>query len=72
MDSGMREAPGHSNRVFSLHFYQEDPSMILTGGWDGTVHFWDVRAGLAVRMLFGPDIHGEALDVASDIIMTGS
>ncbi len=37
--------PGHSNRVFSIKF-EEDQNMILTSGWDQRIIIWDLRTGL--------------------------
>merc|ERR1712007_331665 len=48
--------------------------MGVTGGWDNTVQFWDLRKGHAVRAIFGPHVCGDAVDVAQDgdTILTGS
>lgn len=48
--------------------------VILTGGWDNTVQFWDVRQGHAVRAIFGPHVCGDAVDISQDgdTILTGS
>ncbi|KAF4709339.1 hypothetical protein FOZ62_002186 [Perkinsus olseni] len=66
--------PGHSNRVFSLKYHPKDPNVIITGGWDKTVQFWDVRKGYSVRSIFGPHICGDSVDISNDgkRILTGS
>jgi COMPASS component SWD3 len=64
-------APGHSNRVFSVKF-THDENIILSGGWDNTVHIWDIRSGASVRCLYGPHICGDALDLKNNEILTGS
>ncbi|EER01710.1 WD-repeat protein 51A, putative [Perkinsus marinus ATCC 50983] len=67
--------PGHSNRVFSLKYHpKEDPNVIVTGGWDNTVQFWDVRMGHSVRSIYGPHICGDSVDITNDgkRILTGS
>mmetsp|Transcript_77604 Transcript_77604/g.207371 ORF Transcript_77604/g.207371 Transcript_77604/m.207371 type:complete len:349 (-) Transcript_77604:123-1169(-) len=66
--------PGHSNRVFSLRYHPQQKNVIVTGGWDNTVQFWDVRKGHAVRSIFGPHICGDAVDISSDgnVLLTGS
>lgn len=64
--------PGHSNRVFSAKFKPGDENVIISGGWDNTVQIWDIRAGAAVRSIFGPHICGDALDVDGNEIVTGS
>ena len=66
-----REAPGHSNRVFSVKF-THDEHVILSGGWDNTVQIWDTREGCSVRSLHGPHICGDALDLKRGEILTGS
>jgi len=63
---------GHSNRVFALKFNPRDPNMMLSAGWDNTVQVWDVRAGHAVRCIFGPFVAGEGLDLDGDTVLTGS
>lgn len=46
--------------------------VLLTGGWDNTVQFWDMRVGHSVRSIFGPHLSGDSLDVCGDEILTGS
>jgi len=65
-------SPGHSNRVFSLRFNDEDPNTIVSGGWDNTVQIWDVRTENAVRSFYGPHICGDAVDLKDGKILTGS
>lgn len=65
------DAPGHSNRVFSVKF-THDENILLSGGWDNTVHIWDTRIGSSVRLLYGPHICGDALDIKGNEILTGS
>lgn len=67
-----KTTPGHSNRIFSLKVHPNDENLVLTGGWDNTVQVWDVRAGYAVKSIFGPHICGDALDVYNDYVVTGS
>lgn len=67
-----QESAGHSNRIFSLKFYDNDPNIILSGGWDNTVQIWDMRERQAVRYIYGPHLAGDALDISNDKILTGS
>lgn len=30
---------GHSNRVFCVKFYKDDPNMLISGGWDNRIVF---------------------------------
>lgn len=66
--------PGHSNRVFSMKFHPTMRSVLVTGGWDNTVQFWDLRRGHAVRAIFGPHVCGDSIDISEDglAILTGS
>jgi len=70
----IRNTPGHSNRVFALKCHPTMRSVLVTGGWDSTVQFWDQRAGHAIRAIIGPHICGDALDVSKDgnVLLTGS
>lgn len=67
---------GHSSRILAVRFLHTDgePWSLVSGGWDNSVQFWDLRIGHAVRAIFGPHICGDALDISSDgkQILTGS
>ncbi|KAK3279741.1 hypothetical protein CYMTET_12397 [Cymbomonas tetramitiformis] len=69
---GSGASGGHTNRVFALKYVDENPAVLISGGWDNTVQFWDVRAGQSVRSLYGPSVCGDALDVSDGTIVTGS
>lgn len=62
---------GHSNRVCGLRFAY-DPNLIVSGGWDNTIFFWDVRESKCVGWVHGPQIAGDAIDIRNDIMVTGS
>lgn len=66
--------PGHSNRVFSLKYHPTMRNVMVTGGWDNTVQFWDLRKGHAVRAIFGPHVCGDSVDISQDgeTVLTGS
>jgi len=70
----IRNTPGHSNRVFALKCHHTDKNVLMTGGWDSTVQFWDQRVGHAIRAIVGPHICGDALDLSKDgkVLLTGS
>ena len=65
-------APGHTSRVFSLKWDPSDPQLLLSAGWDNTVHFWDLRVGSSVGSLYGPHVCGDALDVRGNEVLTGA
>ena len=62
---------GHSNRVFSVKF-TDDPNLLVSGGWDNTVFFWDLRTNLSSSYIYGPHICGDSMDVRGDVLLTGS
>lgn len=66
------ESPGHSNRIFSVKCVPGDDNMVLSGGWDNTVQFWDLRSNQAVRSIYGPHICGDSLDIVGNEVLTGS
>ena len=65
-------SPGHSNRIFSVKYYSQDPNILISGGWDNTVQIWDMREGCAVRAIFGPHVCGDSLDIKDGVILAGS
>eukprot|EP00471_Norrisiella_sphaerica_P002528 CAMPEP_0184483912 /NCGR_PEP_ID=MMETSP0113_2-20130426/5592_1 /TAXON_ID=91329 /ORGANISM="Norrisiella sphaerica, Strain BC52" /LENGTH=429 /DNA_ID=CAMNT_0026864585 /DNA_START=39 /DNA_END=1328 /DNA_ORIENTATION=- len=72
MGIGSRDSDGHSQRIYAVKFHPRDPNMIISSGWDDTVHVWDIRAGCSVKMWDGPHVCGDSLDVYEDIVLTGS
>eukprot|EP00469_Lotharella_globosa_P011533 CAMPEP_0167779134 /NCGR_PEP_ID=MMETSP0111_2-20121227/4644_1 /TAXON_ID=91324 /ORGANISM="Lotharella globosa, Strain CCCM811" /LENGTH=389 /DNA_ID=CAMNT_0007669523 /DNA_START=18 /DNA_END=1187 /DNA_ORIENTATION=- len=69
---GSRDSDGHSGRIFCVKFHPKDPNMILSTGWDDTIHVWDIRAGMSVKTWGGPHVCGDAMDVFEDVVITGS
>jgi WD40 repeat protein len=43
LDSSSWFNNGHSNRIFSVKFVNDEPNMLLSGGWDRAVFLWDIR-----------------------------
>jgi COMPASS component SWD3 len=64
--------PGHSNRVFSVKFLTGEAHLILSGGWDSSVHLWDIREKKSVATIFGPNCSGDSIDYKNGMILTGS
>ena len=67
-----KASPGHSNRVFSVKYVPGDENCVVSGGWDNTVHIWDIRTGTSVRSFYGPHVCGDSVDVVNGEIVTGS
>jgi len=67
---------GHASRVQAVRFSPVlgEPSVLVSGGWDNSVQYWDLRVGHAVRAIFGPHLCGDALDISADgrVLLTGS
>jgi WD40 repeat protein len=63
---------GHSSRIFSLKNVPGNPFLMVTGGWDNTIQFWDTRVSHSVRSLYGPHVCGDSVDVHDNTLLTGS
>lgn len=71
LEGGGAGLPGHTNRVFCAKFVNEDPNLIVSGGWDKNVKIWDVRTGSCIQQVIGPSICGDSIDVHDGFILTG-
>lgn len=72
MQAGGFDLPGHSNRIFAVNFHKENLNLLISGGWDNTIQFYDVRQGVVVNSLYGPHICGDAIDTQGYTLLTGS
>ncbi|KAJ8245888.1 hypothetical protein GJAV_G00261370 [Gymnothorax javanicus] len=65
---------GHRFRIFAVNFHPEREKEFISGGWDDTVQFWDMRQQHSVRKLMGPHVCGDALqiDPVTNQILAGS
>ncbi|XP_040212138.1 uncharacterized WD repeat-containing protein alr3466-like [Rana temporaria] len=54
---------GHRSRVFALKFHPHSEMNFISGGWDNTVQFWDIRQRHSIKRLSGPHVCGDALDI---------
>ncbi|XP_035216954.1 ribosome biogenesis protein WDR12 homolog [Stegodyphus dumicola] len=57
---------GHTMRVFALRYHPTNKNELLSGGWDDTVQFWDVRDPIAIRKIYGPHICGNGIEFLGD------
>ncbi len=68
-ESAQWNSSGHDNRVFCVKFI--DSHVLMSGGWDSVVHFWDVREGKSIKNFLGPHISGDSLDFQDGKILAG-
>lgn len=62
----------HDNRIFCLKWNPFDQNLLLSGGWDKAVHFWDIRTRTSVNKLFGFYMGGDAIDFSGNDILLGN
>lgn len=72
MKSNSFHLPGHSNRIFSVKFHQDNDNVLLSGGWDNTIQIYDIRDRNIVASIYGPHICGDAIDIKGNKILTAS
>lgn len=49
-----------------------EPNIIISGGWDHNVYFWDLRQERSYGQIQGPTVSGDALDMKGNLVLTGS
>jgi COMPASS component SWD3 len=64
--------PGHSNRIFTVKFNQENDNILISGGWDNTLQVYDIREKNIVASIYGPHICGDSIDIKGNNILTAS
>ena len=64
--------PGHKNRIKALKCHPDDSNLVITAGLDRQVKIYDVRKEGPVCSFFGPEIHGDSIDVFGDTIVACS
>jgi COMPASS component SWD3 len=64
----------HSNRIFSICFgkQQANENLLVSGGWDNTIKFFDIRIKSIVNSILGPHINGDSIDLKNWDLLTGS
>ncbi|CAG9865391.1 unnamed protein product [Phyllotreta striolata] len=54
---------GPTSRVFAAVWHPKNNYELLTGGWDDTIQFWDLRQPYGIRHIAGCHICGEGIDI---------
>lgn len=57
---------GHKSRVFCACFNPSSTNEFVSGGWDDTIQFWDIRQPFSLRYIGGVHICGEGIDISSN------
>lgn len=70
LTQGIGERLGHSNRVFSVKWMDENT--LISAGWDNNVLVWDIRQRNVARAFYGPHVCGDTLDLRNGVLLTGS
>lgn len=37
---------GHINKIYALKYHKDNPKILISGGWDDNVLFWDLTSKL--------------------------
>lgn len=72
MEGDVYNNPGHSNRIFCVKYIPDHPYLLMSGGWDDSVFFWDVRDKKSCGSILGASISGDSMDFHRGQILTGS
>lgn len=35
---------GHQNKIYALRYHKDNPKILISGGWDDNVLFWDLTS----------------------------
>ena len=65
-------SPGHNSRIFSVKYINEDPNVLISGGWDNAVYLWDMRMQRSFDSIFGVCLMGDSLDYKNGKILIGN
>lgn len=57
------KADGHTSRIFDAVFHPQSNNEFISGGWDDTIQFWDIRQPQSIRYITGAHICGEGIDI---------
>lgn len=57
-----QKVTGHQSKIFSLKFVKEQ-KILISGGWDDVLIFWDLTTGNPDKVIAGPHIFAEGIDM---------
>ena len=46
-----------------MSFDKDNSNIVVSGGWDNNVIIWDIRMKEPSRLIYGPFICGDSIDV---------
>ena len=72
LESKKSNMPEHSNRIFSVKFNPNNENMLISGGWDNTLLFYDIRAKEVQNFSYGAHICGDGMDIKDNYLLTVS
>jgi len=72
LESKKSNMPEHSNRIFSVKFNPNNENMLISGGWDNTLLFYDIRAREVQNFSYGAHICGDGMDIKDNYLLTVS
>ena len=49
--------------MFCVKFHPTNSNLLVSGGWDSNLIFWDLKDKKHSGSLFGPNISGDAIDI---------
>lgn len=70
LSNGERSRAGHVNSIFSVKWIDEN--MLVSGGWDRNLNFWDLRTARVEATFLGPNVCGDSIDFKGTEILVGS
>lgn len=59
--------------MFSVKCLPKDANVFFSGGWDSTVHIWDIQVnGGSARKINGPVVSADSLDIKNNLLLAGN
>lgn len=69
---GLKDVVHHFNRIYCVKFNPEDDRIVYSGGADKVVTVHDTRIKDPLRLIIGPYIIGDCIDINNNSLLTGS